>query len=294
MTSIQRRAVERAKAMQRRARYRALRPVVTDWSWHMTVSGPRRVASSSERINTYAALGLLDQRHGLRQSHLAAAELKVFSQNGEDGIIMEIMSRIGVTTGHFIEFGIDGGREGNCVLLADVLGWSGLFIEGDPGLYSTLSSKYSSNSGVSTRCAFVAPQNVNDLLADQPADTDIVSIDIDGQDYWVWRALSVIQPKLLVIEYNSGLDPRDNKVEPLGTLPNLTKTSGASIGALRALGDAKGYTLAYLELCGVNAFFVRNDYADRFPDPVIYRTPNYLLSGLSHPGVGPTLVTPEP
>ena len=267
-----------------------IRPLVSDLCWQLLVPGPERVASFSERTITYAALAALDCRHGLRADNLAAAEVKVFSQNGEDGVVMEIMSRLGIRRGHFIEFGIEDGREGNCVLLADVLGWSGLFIEADPKLFARLQAKYAYNAVVQTRCALITPRNVNDILRSEPDNTDILSIDIDGQDYWVWEAISVIHPKVVVIEYNSRLGPDDDKVEPLGATAEYSTTFGASIGALRRLGQAKGYRLVHLELSGVNAFFVRDDLAQDLPDAVTYRAPNYFLSGVGYEEEGVAMV----
>src|SRR5450631_1054550 len=97
----------------------------------------------------YAALAELARRHdqlGAGQDSdqepelLTRYELRVFSQNGEDGIIAEILRRIGVSEPHFAEFGIGEGREGCCVALADMLGWPGAFIEADPALHSGLAS----------------------------------------------------------------------------------------------------------------------------------------------------------
>jgi len=278
-----------AKSLQRRVRKRFMRPFVSDMTWEMLVSGPQRVASFSERTTIYTALSVLEHRYGLRAGSLTAAELKVFSQNGEDGVIMELLSRLGVQQGHFIEFGIEDGREGNCVLLADVLGWSGLFVEADAKLFARLRAKYAFNDRVDTRCAMVTPENVNDLFRDQPVDTDILSIDIDGQDYWVWDAIDVIRPKIVIIEYNSLLGPDDDKVEPQGASPVYSTTFGASIGALRRLGRAKGYALVHLEMSGVNAFFVRDDLA-RPPAHVTFRGPNYFLSGVNYDNEGVAMV----
>ena len=105
----------------------------------------------------------------------------------------------------FVEFGIESGREGNCVFLADVLAWSGLFIEAEEQHFSELSDKYAANTAVRTLRANVTPQNIEQLFADAgvPSEPDLLSIDIDGQDYWVWEALEEYRPRILVIEYNA-------------------------------------------------------------------------------------------
>src|SRR5579862_8260206 len=87
---------------------------------------------------------------------LTASELRCFSQHGEDGVIAEILTRVGITSGFFVEFGIETGREGNCVFLADVLGWKGLFIEPDAASYSELAAKYAAGH-VQTVNAAVTP-----------------------------------------------------------------------------------------------------------------------------------------
>lgn len=96
-----------------------------------------------------------------------------------------------------------------------------------------------------------------------PEEFDVLSIDVDGQDYYLWEALSGFRPQLVVIEYNSGLPAGKRLLEPraysTAIVPGYSDFFGASLGALVALGKDKGYTLIHLELAGVNAFFVRDD-----------------------------------
>ena len=246
------------------------------------------VSSRPERRAFYQSLSTLSSRYGYHHSSLAAAEAQVFSQNGEDGVIAEILDRIGVQEQFFVEFGIGKGRVGNCVFLADVLAWSGVFIECDQSSFAALNAKYRHNQKVSTLDDLVTPENIDRLLiqAGCPVDVDIASIDVDGQDYWIWEALSCVRPRIVVIEYNSGLPADDELVEPKGRTGGWDNTDyfGASIAALVRLGRAKGYTLAHQEMAGVNAFFVRDDLRDKLgeitPTP---RTPNYWLRGGRHP-----------
>ena len=105
---------------------------------------------SSDTRAVYAALAALSDRyasHGAPPARpaapdLARHELRVFSQNGEDGVIEEILRRIGTGGGGFVEFGVGSGVEGNCVFLASVLGWRGLFMEADPDLFARLDARY--------------------------------------------------------------------------------------------------------------------------------------------------------
>lgn len=222
---------------------------------------------------------------------LTPFELRVFSQNGEDGVLSEILRRIGAGERFFVEFGIESGREGNCVYLADVSGWRGLFIEPDADLFAELERKYRTDPGVQTVTARVTPSNVEELFsrAAVPAEPDVLSIDIDGQDYWVWEALSAYKPRVVVVEYNSALDPGRRLVEPPGGGHGWDGTAytGASLDALCSLATAKGYRLVHTELAALNAFFVRADLAaGRFPDNdrVPRRaSPNYFLGGYEHP-----------
>jgi len=217
----------------------------------------------------YAALALLAHRYGY--TALSAAELQVFSQNGEDGVLAEIFSRIGTTNRFFVEFGASDGVECNTRFLMEVLGWSGVYFEPVPKAFARLSERLASRKDVLTIQAFVTPENAGGLFAQAgvPPEPDLLSIDIDGQDYWVWEALEAYQARVVVIEYNATL-VESRLVERKGTVHEGIPSSyfGASLEALRALGDRKGYTLVHAELAGVNLFFVRNELARSFDLPL--------------------------
>jgi hypothetical protein len=257
------------------------------------------LTQTSDR-SLYLALAELAERHGRIGSErgepvvergVSAFELRAFSQNGEDGLLAEILRRIGAPGRHFVEFGVESGREGNCVYLADVAGWAGLFMEADEEMYRGLADKYAAQPAIRTIRAEVKATNIERLFAEAevPAEPDVISIDVDGQDYWLWQGIESYRPRLLVIEYNSSLDPRARLVQPdePGHTWNGTEYYGASLGALESLGAEKGYRLVHTDLCGVNAFFVRSDLAgDAFPpaDEVARRgTPNYFQRGVRHP-----------
>ncbi|MEX2252921.1 MAG: hypothetical protein WD649_02105 [Thermoleophilaceae bacterium] len=241
---------------------------------------------------TYLALAELSRRHAGEPGPaadggvLTPSELRAFSQNGEDGVIAELVRRVGAPGRWFVEFGIEGGGEGNCVLLADVLGWSGLFIEPDEGGFTALERKYRPNRHVTTQQAAVTPENVEELFerSGVPAEPDVLSIDVDGDDYWIWSAIERHRPRIVVVEYNSALDPQRRLVQRRAQSPGAADGSdafGASLGALWALAAEKGYRLAHTELSGVNAFFVRQDVAHGLPpeDAVPQRPPNFDLAG---------------
>ncbi len=248
----------------------------------------------------YTALALLAERHraisgqsgaNVATGSLAVYELRVFSQNGEDGVLAEILARVGVGERFFVEFGVESGREGNCVYLADVAGWQGLFMDCDDDFFAELECKYRAEERVRTVRAMITPENVQELFVASgvPAEPDVLSIDVDGADYWIWEALESYRPRVVVIEYNSALDPRRRLVQPADLEGGWDGTSyyGASLGALRALGERKGYRLVHTELSGVNAFFVREDLCEgRFPtaeEAPITGAPNYFQRGQGHP-----------
>jgi glycosyltransferase involved in cell wall biosynthesis len=248
----------------------------------------------------YMALALLAERHRVVSGQpgasadtgsLAAYELRVFSQNGEDGVLAEILARIGVGERFFVEFGVESGREGNCVYLADVAGWQGLFMDCDDDFFVRLERKYRAEGRVRTVQAMVTSENVHDLFAagGAPVELDVLSIDVDGADYWIWEAIQTYRPRVVVIEYNSALDPYRRLVQPADLDGGWDGSSyyGASLRALRSLGERKGYRLVHTELSGVNAFFVREDLAEGHflcADEVpIVGTPNYFQLGQGHP-----------
>lgn len=218
---------------------------------------------------------------------LTAYEHRVYSQNGEDGVIAEIVRRLGRSASPaFVEFGVESGHEGNCVFLADVMGWSGLFIEADPGSYDALERKYAGSGRVRTLRSVVTAANVDALFRRGcvPVDVDLVSIDIDGDDYWVWQALTAVRPRIVVVEYNAALGPTRALVQH-NTLDGLaydgSDAFGASLAALEALAHEKGYRLVHTDQCGVNAFFVREDLG--LDPPIAVETPrracNFGLTG---------------
>ncbi len=253
----------------------------------------RRALKHTDRSRgVYPALGELAARYrdaGAEPPDLTAFELRVFSQNGEDGVLAEILRRTGVAGGGFVEFGVHDGIEGNTVFLAQVLGWAGVYLEADAGAYAALERRWAGSERVRTVHAAVEPDTVEALFAAAgvPEEPDVLSIDVDGNDYWIWRALAGYRPRVVVIEYNGALDPRARRAMPYapGFRWDHTSGYGASLGALEDLGAQKGYRLVHTELTGVNAFFVREDLASGLPagDAVPRRSANHALLGLGHP-----------
>jgi hypothetical protein len=231
----------------------------------------------------YLALSALVSRSIPPELPLDAHALSVFSQNGEDGIIFELCRRVRIPK-IFIEFGVGRGTQGNCVLLADVFGWRGLFIEAGQSEFDGLRIKYSKSSSVQVKCASVTPENINSVFrdADIPREIGILSIDIDGNDFWVWNALRDYSPAVVIVEYNSLLPTDEILVQPYDEGRwDETGFFGASLRAMQQLAYEKGYELVNTDPAGVNAFFVRRDLVGDLPrgEDVVRHGLNYYLKG---------------
>lgn len=190
-------------------------------------------------------------------------EKKVYSQNGEDGIIEEIFNRIGTTNKFFVEFGVSDGIECNTRLLRQK-GWNGICMD------SIFKNEV-------IHRVFMTAENINDVFAsfDVPKHFDLLSVDVDGNDFWLWQNLVGYRPRCVVIEYNSRLPPNKFLVLPYDS--NFTYKNdgifGASLSALIELGKRKGYEYicvnSALESKYVNAFFVESEYISYFANEKI-------------------------
>ena len=173
-----------------------------------------------------------------------------FSQGGEDGVLLRLFERIGILNRYFVEFGAwDGIHLSNTANLRLNHGWSGLLMEGSDRA-----------DGVLVRRERVDAENVEALFRRHgvPESFDLLSIDIDGNDYWVWKAIEKFRPRVVLMEYNIFFALTDAKTMPYNAdhLWDDSVYHGASLAALRKLGDEKGYSLVYCESYAPNAFFV--------------------------------------
>lgn len=219
-----------------------------------------------------------------------AYERKIYSQNGEDGILEELFNRIGCGGRFFVEFGVESGVECNTRLLAAERGWSGVMIEGNPANYRRLAAFYAGQPQIRTVHSFITRDNIVPLFQEHqvPDRPDLLSIDIDGNDYWVWQALHAYKPRAVVIEYNASYPPPQLRVTPYDPAFAWDCTSyfGASLCSLAVLGVSLGYALIGSDSRGINAFFVRRDLLERCGFPELsagqaYHPPGYGRGG--HP-----------
>ena len=199
---------------------------------------------------------------------------KMFSQNDEDGIIIEIFRRIGTTNQTFVEFGCGDGIENNsyALLFQD---WNGLWIDGSPknigkickGLPKTIASGQLKISE-----SFITKDNINELISANitDAEIDLLSVDIDGNDYFVWDAITCISPRVLIMEYNAKFAPPVRYCMDYNPkhMWDYSDHGGVSLKFIEEKAAAKNYALVGCSLSGANAFFVRTDLLDdKFEQP---------------------------
>lgn len=202
-------------------------------------------------------------------ARLTAQRFRGLSQNEEDGITLALVNEMGARTCRFVEIGC-GANGGNSGLLALECGWSGLMVDGDPARIA-IARELFSGCAVTVAHAWITREGVNDLIQQHgfAGEIDLLSIDIDGNDYWIWEAIHVCQPRAVIMEYNSLLGagapltiPYQEEFSRRGTAVGYY---GASLPALDHLAGRKGYRLVAVEPRGVNAFFLRNDTAAHVP-----------------------------
>ncbi|MBM4230132.1 MAG: hypothetical protein FJ184_05195 [Gammaproteobacteria bacterium] len=203
-------------------------------------------------------------------SDLGSVELAVSSQWGEDGIIDWLVSKLPTIPRTFVEFGVENYRESNTRFLLQKRNWRGLVIDGSAeNIADIRSQSLSWRHELNSKCAFITRENINELIQEGgfEGEVGLLSIDIDGNDYWVWRALECISPAVVVIEYNAVLGDLHQITVPYSPDFDRKKANhtflyfGASLPALIALGRQKGYTFVGSTTAGLNAFFIRDDVA---------------------------------
>ena len=220
---------------------------------------------------------------------------KVYSQNDEDGILQEIFDRIGTETKKFVEFGVQDGLECNSHYLLHK-GWTGLWLEGSEPFYRQIQEKFASviaDGKLKTDNAFITRENINALLDrnGMTGEIDLLCIDLDGNDYHVWDAISRVAPRVVCMEYNGKFPPDCEWVMPYCSnhVWQGNDYFGASLKSLEKLGTRKGYQLVGTNITGVNAFFVRADLAEgKFALPAtaenLYNPPQYQTRHITgHP-----------
>jgi hypothetical protein len=224
---------------------------------------------------------------------------KFFSREGEDGLLDYIMSRIPDPSGWCVEFGAwDGISESNTHYLIAQKDYRGVMIEADALKYRRLCENMS-RYGTICLNAFVRPEgpcSLHSLLSQTPIpkDFDLLSIDVDGEDYYVWKHLEKYAPKLVIIEINLRDKPGIRRIHNTGapialgnarvnspTSLGMSVYTGTSITSMTELANKKGYSLLANVHC--NALYIRREYLNLFHDREV--TPEEVFTYEEH-GIG--------
>lgn len=249
----------------------------------------QRLADASRQTDRVAQIQLWLQYQALKQRGeplpaLADVEFSCYSQNGEDGILLFLFAVIGTTNKRVVEICAGDGIECNAANLIINHGWDGLLFDGKETAVKRGQTFYQQRTNAwrlrrlppKLIHAWIEPATINALVAQHgmSGPIDLLSLDMDGVDYWVWQALDVVQPRVVVLEYNNRW-PADRSV----TVPNSkgfvaieANTEGegyfgASLAALTKLARQKGYRLIGANSPNTNAFFLQNGIAEAlFPE----------------------------
>lgn len=200
-------------------------------------------------------------------------EFKVYSQWGEDGIIDHLVTRVAIPphSRSFVEFGVENYTEANTIFLLKHRHWRGLVIDGSKENIDTIkrSTEYW-RYDLRAEASFITRDNINSIISKNglQGELGLLSVDIDGNDYWVWESIDCVNPCIVVAEYNSLFGPTAKLSTPyqpdfVRSIANPTNMYyGASIAALDHLAKSKGYSLVAGNSAGNNVFFVRDDLLD--------------------------------
>ena len=156
------------------------------------------------------ALGRIEQRQTAQASGFRESEFRVFSQWGEDGIIQFLLQHVPIKRPLFIEFGVENYIESNTRFLLTNNQWSGIVIDGsDENIEYIKRDPIYWAANLKAVSAFITKDNINELITQNgiTGDIGILSIDIDGNDYWVWKAIDCVSPSIIICEYNSLFGP---------------------------------------------------------------------------------------
>ena len=199
------------------------------------------------------------------------AEFQVFSQYGDDGIIQYLIHNVNIENQVFIEFGVESYQEANTRFLLINNHWNGLVIDSSETHITSIKKSYVYHKyGLEAFCSFITSDNINQLIRkyidDYKLDESIgiLSIDIDGNDYWIWKSISIVDPEIVIIEFNSHFGYKFAITVPYSPNFNREKAHhsrqywGASLRALDILAKSKGYQLVGCCRGGNNAYFVKS------------------------------------
>ncbi|WP_300438576.1 hypothetical protein [Christiangramia sp.] len=201
--------------------------------------------------------------------NLSDAEFKVFSQWGDDGIIQYLINHLSIANKSFIEFGVEDYQEANTRFLLVNDNWSGLVLDGSPeNILKIKKDEIFWKYDLRAKSAFITAENINELINEEGIEGEVglLHIDIDGNDYWIWKALEVVDPIIMIVEYNSIFGSKRAITIPYSDDFYRFKAhysglyAGASLKALCDLAEKKGYSFIGCNSAGNNAYFVKKGY----------------------------------
>jgi hypothetical protein len=211
-------------------------------------------------------------------SDMSSVEFRCFSQNGEDGLLLYLFSLVGTTNKRSVEICAGDGIECNTANLIINHGWHGLLIDGSEKAIQSGKEFYARCQDTflfppALVCAWVTADNVNSVVSGHgfAGDIDLLSLDMDGVDYWVWKALTCVRPRAVILEYNPYWGPEASVTVPYREdfrmdMSKLPYYHSASLSAYEKLGRERGYRLVGAQRLGFNAVFLRSDVgADLVP-----------------------------
>jgi hypothetical protein len=218
------------------------------------------------KINQGIILAALNQNKFSRS--LNEYEFKVFSQWGEDGIIQHLINSIEIKNKTFIEFGVEDFSESNCRFLLMKDDWKGFVIDGSISNIQRLKTSYFYwKHHLDAVDRFITKENIESILATSGFNEDLglMSIDLDGNDFFIFEAINNYKPRILICEFNPIFGANRKITIPYQSDFQRTKAHhsnlywGASLAAMTYLAEIKGYALVGTNSAGNNAFYVRND-----------------------------------
>jgi len=235
----------------------------------------QRIENESQKLLT--AKGII---HQMKNSYsnikdFSDIEFSVFSQLGDDGIIQYLIHTLEIENKFFVEFGVQNYLESNTRFLLMNDNWSGLIMDGSSDFINFIQNDYYYwKYNLKAKHLFITAENINHAFEEENVKGEIglLHIDIDGNDYWIWKAIQIIDPVIVIIEYNSGFGDERSITVPYK--PDFERYNahhsgllfGTSLQALCDLAKEKDYAFVGCNSYGNNAYFVKKDKLKNIPE----------------------------
>jgi len=234
------------------------------------------ISKSSNEIEKIALGRLLSKKNKLKTvEKIEDVEFKIYSQFGDDGIIQFLINKLEIEYEYqnFIEFGVEDYSEANTKFLLINNNWSGLILDSSEKNIGNVKKKdfYWKHELEAVQC-FITRDNINNVILNSKINKKkigILSIDIDGNDYWVWEKINAIDPLIVIVEYNSTFGEKYKISIPYNENFNRSKAHysnlywGASIEAFKFLANKKGYNFFSTNSAGNNAYFIKENIFEK-------------------------------